>query len=220
MIWNDAEWFDTHGHSSWCNDMLICKDMFCIRIHCHSCWCIRCTDMFCIHIHCHSCWCGTYSIRIEWIRIEWNCSERIEIEWVRFESIRIEWYWGEVYWNDTLLKGYRLKRYVWNDVFLNAWYDIDTPTIIWKTLRRNIFRKNMWGCRPNVCMDGRAGLSVGFTIKLRCPVQRWIPGCRSSRSRPWWTNNAICKLEPWSAESIFQLFYRGRSFVATFAVRL
>ena len=44
-------------------DELVCKDMFFIRVHCHSC----------------------YAIRVEWIRIE-----SIRIEWLPIQSIRIE----------------------------------------------------------------------------------------------------------------------------------
>ena len=37
-------------------------------------WC-----MFCIQIHCHSCWCRLF----EWIRSQWIRIEGIRIEWIR-----------------------------------------------------------------------------------------------------------------------------------------
>ena len=74
-----------------------------------------CKDMFCIHMHCHSCWC----IPFEGIRVQWMRIEGIRIEWIRMEGIRI--YWRHTYWWDT----YRMDTY-WNDKYWQdtCWMDM------------------------------------------------------------------------------------------------
>ena len=67
---------------------------------------MTCKDMFCIHIHCHSCWCKPFAwIRIEWIRIAWIRIggirvERIRIGGIRIDGIRLEWICVGYVWCD------------------------------------------------------------------------------------------------------------------------
>ena len=147
MIWNDMQWFDIHCHSCWCNDMqgyvLHSHTLPFLLMHWYARICFAftyiaipadaliCKDMFCIHIHSHSCWCIPCEWRrIEWIRIEW-LRMILGIEWIRIgeiriDRIRVEW----ICIQKICVEWCLLICMVWH-----------TPTIFWRTLRRNVFRE-------------------------------------------------------------------------------
>ena len=102
-------------------DAMICKDMFCIHIHCHSRWCkpfewiriewirtggirverIRIVGYVLVGYVCHSCWCKPFEwIRIEWIRIAWIRIGGIRVERIRIGGIRFEWICVGYVWCD------------------------------------------------------------------------------------------------------------------------
>ena len=119
---------------------MICKDMSCIHIHCHSCWCND-SQGYVLYWHSlpfllmHTYWTNTYWRDAYWMDTYWTNT-----------------YWRDLWWRGTLLNGYLLKRYmlkgyvfkryVWNGAYWNAWYDIHQQTF-WRTVRRNVFRKKL-----------------------------------------------------------------------------
>ena len=130
-------------------DAMMCKDVLCIHAHCQSCWCkpferiywMVTYDlafwldtywcMFCIHIHCHSCWCTPF----DWVRTEW-----IHIAGIRIGGIRIEWIPIETMSIDRM--GVEWISVGWCLLICMVWH---TPTIFWRTLRRNVFREKTKG---------------------------------------------------------------------------
>ena len=122
-----------------------------------------CKDMFCIHIHCHSCWC----IPFEWIRIEWIRIGGMRIEWIRIETIRIggiriEWIRIETIRIDRIrVEWIRIEKICveWCVLICMVWH---TPAIFWRTLRRNVFREKISFCLHVDQGGGTAYYSKGF----------------------------------------------------------
>ena len=110
---------------------MTCNDT---QTHCLPADAMICKDMFCIHIHCHSCWCIPFEwIRTEWMRIEGIRIGGIRIAWIRIETIRIDKISIDRIRVEWICVG-------WCLLICMVWH---TPTIFWRTLRPNVFREKM-----------------------------------------------------------------------------
>ena len=109
MVWNDMQWY------SYSLPFLLmqwyARICFAFTYMAIPADAMICKDMFCIHIHCHSCWCKPF----EWIRIEWLRIGGISIDWIRMETIRIDRI------RAYLLNGYALNGYVLVGYVLNGY---------------------------------------------------------------------------------------------------
>ena len=158
MVWNDMQWYsyslpfllmqtfwmDTHWMDPYWWD---------------TCWRYVLVGYVLVRYVCDSCWCTPF----EWIRIAW----------IRTGGIRVwtDTYWWDTYCKPAdanvlnayalhgyVLVGYVLNGYVWDMCGVMDMCGIcvvwdmcgicvvwDTPTIFWRTLRRNVFReKKCW----------------------------------------------------------------------------
>ena len=149
-FWMDTHWMDTHSMDTYWWD---------------TCWTdTYWWDTYWWDTYCKTCWCK----RFEWIRIAWIRTGGIRVERIRIGGIRIanllmQTFWMHTHCMDTLnghvlvgyvLVGYVLNGYVWDTCGVMDMCGIcvvwdmcgicvvwDTPTIFWRTLRRNVFRE-------------------------------------------------------------------------------
>ena len=169
-FWMDTYWMDTFDLAYW-------MDTY---------WC-----MFCIHIHCRSCWC----IPFEWIRIEWNRIEWIRmilrIEWIRIEGIRIEGIRiGGIRIDAIRVEWIRIEKICvgWCLLICMVWF---TPTIFWRNLRRNIFREKQLSFHPLFLKPLWRDPDLGVGL-LRSPLASALPGLH----HPYPRISPVCALRP------------------------
>ena len=170
LVWNDMQWYsyslpfllmqtfwmDTHWMDPYWWD---------------TCWRYVLVGYVLVGYVCDSCWCTPFEwirielIRMAWIRIGGIRVERIRIGGIRIGGIRIAKPADANLLNGYALHGYVLVGYVLNGYVLVGYvlvgyvlnghvWDMcgvmdmcgicvvwDTPTIFWRTLRRNVFRE-------------------------------------------------------------------------------
>ena len=175
MVWNDMQWY------SYSLPFLlmqwyarICFAFTYIAIPPDA---MICKDMFCIHIHCHSCWCKPF----EWIRIEW-----IRIAWIRMETIRIDriraYLLNGCALNGCALNGYVLNGYVLVRYVLNGYVLVGYVLVgyvlngyVWDMCGVR-YANNLLKNPATKRLSGKSPLSQALTTlprPMRFHVQRW-----------------------------------------------
>ena len=114
-------------------------------------------------------------IRIDWIRIEWIRIGGIHIEWIRMEKIRIDRI--RVEWISV----------GWCLLICMVW---DTPTIFWRSLRRNVFREWAYNFLGISIVTGSALAAIVyqhsyFLMHHFCSVKAafWVQVVKSCQSK-------------------------------------
>ena len=125
-FWMDTHWMDTHSMDTYWWD---------------TCWTdTYWWDTYWWDTYCKTCWCK----RFEWIRIAWIRTGGIRIGGIRFEWICVGYVWCDGYvWDMCGVMDMCGICVVWDMCGICVVWD--TPTIFWRTLRRNVFREKLNG---------------------------------------------------------------------------